>query len=235
MISKFPKANTCAHFEELVSRTNTGVPRAFQGTVVKTILDIQSNKNQTLTNHQNGCWYHLNSNFNAKLVLCSPCVQSFAFAWQESRSKSKIRQAEYMFSSTSQNTDPLLNVWEHKCCNLQHLWPSRDVWSPKYCNLQHIQSSLNVRGPKCYNLQDVWSSLNLWDPKFCNLQHIRRWDPKCCNLQNIWSSLMWETPSVVIYNPCFTPSSHPIPHQMPSSPTAARTKSCTPGRDHARS
>ena len=177
----------CAHFEELVSRTNTGVPRAFQGTVVKTILDIQGNKNQTLTNHQNGCWNHLNSNFNAKLVLCSPCVQSFVFAWQESRSRSKIRQAEYMFSSTSQNTDPLLNVWEHKCCNLQHLWPSRDVWSPKYCNLQHIQSSLNVRGPKCYNLQHIWSSLNPWDPKFCNLQHIR-WDPKCCNLQNIWSS-----------------------------------------------
>ena len=46
---------------------------------------------------------------------------------------------------------------------------------------------------------------------------------------------MWETPSVVIYNPCFTPSSQPIPHQMPSSPTATHTKSCTPGRDHARS
>ena len=46
---------------------------------------------------------------------------------------------------------------------------------------------------------------------------------------------MCETPSVVIYNPCFTPSSQPIPHHMPSSPIAARTKSCSPGRDHARS
>jgi len=47
-----------------------------------------------------------------------------------------------------------------------------NTWDPKCWNLQHIRSSLNVWGPDRYNLHHVWSSLNLWDLKYCNLQHI---------------------------------------------------------------